>query len=316
MLLLDRGAEKRRHLIFRDLPGLLKPGDLLVLNDTRVLPVRLYGIKSTGARIEFTLVENRRDFVEWRCLAKPGRRLEPGLTIPVGAGAAIKVVEKLEDGSWIVEIVADDVMEALHGAGRAPLPPYIKRSMEDPRDEDIERYQTVYADLPGAVAAPTAGLHFTPKMLEEINKMGHETAKVTLHVGWGSFAPVREDVAEDHLVEPEFFVVGPETVEAVMKTKESGGRVVAVGTTSVRALESACGDGHIKPTSGTTDLYILPGYEFKAVDAMITNFHLPRSSLIMLVAAFAGTDTVLEAYREAVDMNYRFYSYGDSMLIC
>lgn len=316
LMVLSRDTGKRAHCMFRDLPELLSPGDLLVINDTRVIPARLYVKKSTGARIEVTLIEKfgGGDSV-WRCLAKPGRRLRAGEEFEADAGIKIRPIEKFDDGSWKIEIITDDVFSALDKAGRAPLPPYIRRSADESREADIERYQTVYAREPGAVAAPTAGLHFTPELLGKLHDKGVKSTRVTLHVGWGSFAPVREKTAEEHRVAPEYIFVGEDAAKAIDATRNAGGRVIAVGTTSVRAVETAWREGTLMPMTGATDLYIIPGYNFNVVDALITNFHLPKSSLIMLAAAFAGTESILDAYREAVEMKYRFYSYGDAMLI-
>lgn len=317
LMVLCRAGRKIEHYLFQDLPSFLCPGDLLVLNDTRVIPARLYGKKSTGASIEFTLIEEvDSDKNLWRCLAKPGKRLKVDQKITVGEDLSLIPRAKAENGSWTVEIsTTGDLMEALEKWGRAPLPPYIKRKHSDPAAPDRERYQTVYARYPGAVAAPTAGLHFTGQVLEKLRENGVNISNVTLHVGWGSFAPVREERAENHRLGKEYFTVPEDTAEAVTRTKSSGGRVIAVGTTTVRALESARETGRVKPKQGHTDLFILPGYEFKTIDAMITNFHLPRSSLLMLVAAFAGREFILNAYRQAVEKGYRFYSYGDAMLI-
>jgi len=290
----------------------------LVLNDSRVIPGRLYGIKPTGARIAITLIgKSESDARLWRCLARPGKRLKPGTTVEIDPDLAVNFIKRLEGPEWLVELESkSSVMAALERAGRAPLPPYIRRKDTDPREPDLQRYQTVYARHPGAVAAPTAGLHFTAELLDQLKQRGVSVTTVTLHVGWGSFAPIRKEKAQDHTIEPEFFRVGEDTARMVRETKRSGGRVIAVGTTSVRALESACKDGEIGPAEGETVLYILPGYTFRVVDAMLTNFHLPRSSLIILVAAFAGRELILDAYREAAEMKYRFYSYGDAMLIC
>ncbi len=317
LMALYRAERKVEHYSFEDLPSLLAPGDLTVINDTKVIPARLYAKKSTGADIEFTLVEEvDSDKNLWRCLAKPGKRLKVDDEIRVGEELSLIARSKSEDGSWLVEISTEsNLMKALEKWGHAPLPPYIKRNRSDPASPDRERYQTVYARHPGAVAAPTAGLHFTDEMLEKLREKAVNISKITLHVGWGSFAPVREERAEDHKLEKEHFRVPEDTAEAVNETVNSGGRIVAVGTTTVRALESAWEGDRLKPKQGATDLYILPGYEFKIVDAMITNFHLPRSSLLMLVAAFAGTEFIMEAYRRAIEKRYRFYSYGDAMLI-
>jgi len=318
LMAINRDSKKHRHLTFKDLPQLLAPVDLLVLNDTRVISGRLYGKKSTGARIEITLIggadENDRT---WRCLAKPAKRLKPGTKVQVDDDLTVRFISRQEGPVWLVEIESKaSVFTALERAGHAPLPPYIRRKEVGPREADIGRYQTVYARDPGAVAAPTAGLHFTAELLDELKRRGVSVATVTLHVGWGSFAPIREEKVEDHKVESEFFRVSEDAARSVKETKLAGGRVVAVGTTSVRALESAYRDGEVKSMEGSADLFILPGYKFRVVDALLTNFHLPQSSLIMLAAAFAGREFILDAYREAIKMEYRFYSYGDAMLIC
>jgi len=318
LMALHRATGKIEHRTFKDLPQLLKPGDLLVLNDSRVIPVRLYAKKAGGGRrVEITLIEKTdKSENRWRCLMKHAKRLKAGTMLEIKDEFRLKVLDRLPDGSTLVELeAATGVMAALERAGRAPLPPYIHRTETDPREPDLERYQTVYARCPGAIAAPTAGLHFTDELLDEIKKRGIRTAPVTLHVGWGSFAPVREKNAENHKVAPEYFSINDDTAEAIRETRRLGGRVVAVGTTTARAMESAWKDGQVCAGSGWTELFIVPGHAFHSFDVLLTNFHLPRSSLIMLVAAFAGMEFILDAYREAVDMKYRFYSYGDAMLI-
>jgi len=325
LMVLNRQTGGIEHKRFYDLPTLLEPKAVMVVNDARVIPGRLKLNKPTGGAVEITLIEKiawsagtespRENVQRWRCLAKPARRLRVGA--PLSPNGDLSVIPIERDGeAWIIEVRAEgEILQTLERVGKMPLPPYIRRREGESAGEDRERYQTVYAKEWGAVAAPTAGLHFTPELLEGIRRRGIAIAHVTLDVGWGSFAPVREEIAEDHRVAAERFRVGEECAKAVNAARSSGGKVVAVGTTSVRALESAWGNDGLEPAEGKTVLFITPGYRFKAVDALITNFHLPRSSLIMLAAAFAGLPQLLAAYREAVRERYRFYSYGDAMLI-
>ena len=329
LLVLDRSSGSCRDARFPDLAELLAPGDLLVINDTRVFPARLFAEDARGGRLEFLLTRpadaddpERAAGTEWWALARPARRAQAGrrlaIVAPVGAEAAIEVLEVGEAGARRIRLhVPGDAWGWISAHGHVPLPPYIRRP-DEPRDRD--RYQTVYARRRGAVAAPTAGLHFTPGVLDALERRGIGRATLTLHVGPGTFRPVVAERVEDHAMEGEWYDVPSETAETLARTRASGGRIVAVGTTTVRALESAArvwgrtADA-ARPASGWTDLTIVPGYEFRAVDAMVTNFHLPRSSLLLLVAAFAGRERVLAAYRHAVDAGYRFYSYGDAMLI-
>jgi len=302
---IDSGALEDR--IFADLPDLLAPGDLLVFNDTRVIPARLVGRKDTGGRVE-VLVERILD--EHTALAHVRASKAPGVGGRLVAGGARATV--LGRRGHLFELsFGEPVREVLERAGAVPLPPYIRRTAEP---ADRERYQTVYARREGAVAAPTAGLHFDQALLRRLEEAGVESAFVTVHVGAGTFRPVRGARVEEHRVEAERAEVGEKTCARVAAARRRGARVVAVGTTSVRALESAAGEQGLKPYQGDTDLFIYPGHRFRCVDALITNFHLPRSSLLMLVAAFAGRETVLRAYRHAVARSYRFYSYGDAML--
>jgi S-adenosylmethionine:tRNA ribosyltransferase-isomerase len=302
LLVLD--AEGReRHRRVRDLPVLLRPGDLLVLNDTRVIPARLYGRRGEG-RMEVLLVEKLGDR-EWEALVRPGRRARPGTEI-VFEGLSAEVVGKREDRYRLR--FSEPVEPHLDRLGHVPLPPYIHRPDEA---SDRDRYQTVFARTPGAIAAPTAGLHFSERLLEEIAVAGIGIARVTLHVGIGTFKPVSAERIEDHRMDRERYEVGEETAEAIRRTRESGGRIVAVGTTVVRTLESSGGAAG----SGSTELFITPGFRFRVVDVLLTNFHLPRSTLLMLVSAFAGRERVLAAYEEAIREGYRFYSYGDAMLV-
>ena len=313
----ERSSRRRSHLKVRDLVDLLGPKDLLVLNDTRVLPYRLTGRRATGGRVEVLLLG--RDGDDARGYVRPARKVRPGDTILIGDGQLVlTATEDLGHGKFRFRLVAPggDLEQVLEEVGRAPLPPYIRRSGdEDPR-ADRERYQTVYARVPGAGAAPTAGLHFTEDLLARLRAKGVGIGCVTLHVGEGTFAPIRAEVVEEHAMHEEEFVL-PEAVAAqIARARAGGGRVVAVGTTSARVLETcAAEDGTVAPGAGRTSLFLYPGCRLRVVDALMTNFHLPESTLLMLVSAFAGRSEVLELYREAVDLGYRFYSYGDSMLL-
>jgi S-adenosylmethionine:tRNA ribosyltransferase-isomerase len=311
LLVLDaEGPDRHRQV--RDLPRLLRAGDLLVLNDTRVIPARLFGQREGGGggRMEVLLIEKTGER-EWDALVRPGRRARPGTVLRFEELTA-EVTDKREDGRYRLRF-PEPVEPHLERLGHVPLPPYIRRP---DREADRERYQTVYARNPGAVAAPTAGLHFTEEILEEAAAAGIGVARVTLHVGIGTFKPVSAERVEDHRMDRERYEVGKETAEAIRRTRESGGRIVAVGTTVVRTLESAAlaGGGEVRPGGGSTELFITPGFGFQVVDVLLTNFHLPRSTLLMLVSAFAGRERVLAAYEEAVREGYRFYSYGDAML--
>lgn len=297
--------------MFSDLESLLRPGDLLVLNDTRVIPARLFGRKGTGGRMEVLverLLQAQRVLAHVRASKSPAA----GSRLYLEGGIEAEVVDR--DGElFVLEFSGDTpVLELLEAHGHMPLPPYIQRS-DTP--EDRQRYQTVFARNPGAVAAPTAGLHFDEAMLERLRQAGVAVSYVTLHVGAGTFQPVRTERVEDHRMHREYMVVGQDTVDAVERTRRSGGRVVAVGTTVVRALESAARPGRLAPFREETDIFIYPGYRFRAIDALVTNFHLPGSSLIMLVSALAGRAHILAAYRHAVAQRYRFFSYGDAMFI-
>jgi S-adenosylmethionine:tRNA ribosyltransferase-isomerase len=309
-----------RHRRVADLPQLLLPGDLLVVNDTRVLPARLYGRRlvsgeggatEEGGRVELLLVEKVDDGTnEWEALARPGKKAKPGTCLRFDDNLEAEVTARLADGRHRVRF-SEPVEPHLERLGHVPLPPYIKRA---DRPEDRERYQTVFATRPGAVAAPTAGLHFTPEILDRLAARGVETARVTLHVGIGTFKPVTADLVHEHVMDEERYEVPEATAAAIAEARRRGGRVVAVGTTTVRTLESAADeDGTVHPGAGRTGLFIVPGYRFRVVDALLTNFHLPRSTLLMMVSAFAGRERVLAAYEEAVAEGYRFYSYGDAM---
>jgi S-adenosylmethionine:tRNA ribosyltransferase-isomerase len=323
LLVLDRARGGVAHRNFRDLPQLLAAGDLLVLNRSRVLPARLLGTRPGGGAAEVLLVRRRGPGI-WDALLRPGRRLPPGMLIEVGATLQVRVEEPTTAGRTEgspptplrrVRLLSEDTDpdRAIERYGHMPLPPYIRRA---DRPTDRERYQTVYARERGSVAAPTAGLHFTSSLLERLKTRGIETAELVLHVGPGTFRPVEVDDVRDHRVDPEVFTIPPETAAAVNRARREGRRVVAVGTTTTRTLEGALGPGGGLPSGdGETDLVITPGHRFRAVNALITNFHLPRSSLLLLVSAFAGRERTLAAYSEAVRHRYRFYSYGDASLI-
>ncbi len=306
LLVVSHGTAERR---FSDLPDLLDAGDLLVVNDTRVIPARLRARRPTGGRVEVLLVE-RAAPAEWWCLLRPGRRMDPGALLLLDGGPAGRVEER--SGRRFRLRFDEPLYSRLEAIGEVPLPPYIERP---PTPEDRDRYQTVYAEQPGAVAAPTAGLHFTPAILEALERRGVGLASITLHVGPGTFRPVKTEDPATHVMDSELFDVPAATAAAVADTRRREGRVVAVGTTVVRTLETvASGGGLIEAGTGRTELFIRPGYEFRATDRLITNFHLPCSTLLMLVCAFAGRNRVLDAYRQAIGSGFRFYSYGDAML--
>ena len=298
--------------MFRDLPQLLRPGDCLVMNDSRVLPARLFGTRPTGGNVEVVLLRDLGGG-EWECLTRPGRKTPPGTELRFGDGElTAEVVRAGPDGNKVLRFHCQGLfLEVLERLGQMPLPPYIRTQLQD-----RERYQTVYSRDLGSAAAPTAGLHFTRELLEEIEGRGVQLAYLTLHVGLGTFRPVKEENIEDHPMHAEFCIVPPETAAAVNETRARGGRIVSVGTTSCRTLESFAGeDGILQAGSGWTDIFIYPGYRFRVVDALVTNFHLPESTLIMLVSALAGRENVLRAYEEAVRERYRFFSFGDAMLL-
>jgi S-adenosylmethionine:tRNA ribosyltransferase-isomerase len=311
---MKRGGGQGEHRIFRDLPEFLESKDLLVLNDTRVFRARLFGRKSTGGRLEFLLVRCLGGGA-WEALCNGTRELRTGDSIQF-PGLTARVVKRNEDSVILEFPSGTDVPELLDRVGEVPLPPYIHReSGTSRRDEDGGRYQTVFARHSGAVAAPTAGLHFTLELMHQLHEKGVRSSFVTLHVGPGTFMPVRTSDAREHRIHSERFVFPRETAEELARTRRQGGRVVAVGTTVARVLEHVALKAGLQETEGECDLYILPGHEFRCVDALITNFHLPRSTLLLLVAAFIGRERILSAYREAVDRHYRFYSYGDAMLL-
>ena len=314
LMCVDRESGEITHDRFYNLCSRLKKGDLLVMNDSRVLPARLYGEKEgTGSFIEFLLLEQKGDKV-WEILVRPGKKAKPGTKFSFGNGRLrAEILETVEGGNRIAKFECEgNFFTALEDVGQMPLPPYITKKLEDK-----ERYQTVYSHELGSAAAPTAGLHFTKEMLEELHEKGINTAFVTLHVGLGTFRPVKEDDVKVHKMHSEHYQLPKETAELINKTKAQGGRVIAVGTTSCRTLESVASfnNGEIKEAEGYTDIFIYPGYKFKVLDGLITNFHLPESTLIMLVSAFMGYDNTMNAYKTAVEEKYRFFSFGDAMLI-
>ena len=313
LLVMDKETGALTDGTFRDIKSLLKPGDCLILNDSRVLPARLLGERmGTGAHVELLLLTPHGNDT-WEVLAGPGRRAKPGNVISFGGGIlTAKILEVLEDGNRLVKFSYEgNFYETLDRIGQMPLPPYIKKRLEDG-----ERYQTVYSRELGSAAAPTAGLHFTPELMEEIRQMGVEVAFVTLHVGLGTFRPVKEDEVENHKMHSEHYALPQETADVINRTRARGGRVIAVGTTSCRTLESVgLTDGIVKPADGWTEIFIYPGYQFQVLDGLITNFHLPESTLIILVSALAGYDHTMHAYEHAVEERYRFFSFGDAMAI-
>ena len=309
LLVLHRDTGVMEHRSFRDVSDYLRAGDLLVLNQTRVIPARIYARKETGGRVEILLLR-RRDELTWEALIG-GKGLRVGKLMRVKEGPEAKILEILEGSERLIRF-SEPIEPYFSKVGNVPLPPYIHEKLNDP-----ERYQTVYAKEPGSAAAPTAGLHFTPRLLDELQATGVKIVYVTLHVGLDTFAPVNEESPEEHKIHSEWCELSQETADLINQTRRSGGRVIAVGTTSVRTLESAANVARdaISPYVGPTSLFILPGYQFKVVDAMITNFHLPKSTLLMLVSAFAGREKILETYQIAIRAGYRFYSFGDAMLI-
>ena len=313
LMVLNKTTGELTHKIFKDLPDYLKEGDCLVLNDTRVLPARLYGTRiDTGAVVEFVLLKQK-DLLTWEVLAGPGKKAKTGYKFRFSDELSCEVIDVLDDGNRIVKFICDgEFFSVLDKVGQMPLPPYIKEKLDN-----RERYQTVYSRELGSAAAPTAGLHFTKEMLEDLKSRGVKIAYVTLHVGLGTFRPVKVDDITKHHMHTEHYSISPETANIINDTKKSGGRVICVGTTSCRTVESAMQKyGEIIPCSDDTGIFIYPGYEFKCMDALITNFHLPESTLIMLVSAFAGYDNTMNAYKEAVKEKYRFFSFGDAMFIC
>ena len=322
LMVLNRQEQTIEHSSFCKLPRYIKQGDLLVANDTRVIPARLYGKKQTGGKAEVLLLR----FLEyggagaqiWECLINSRRKPQPQTLLYFSTVLRGEVLAAAGGGRWQIKLLYQGSFEAaLNAAGKTPLPPYISRGEQIlPEELDRERYQTVYAARDGAVAAPTAGLHFTQTLIDEIRQAGAEFMFITLHVGLGTFQPIREETIEDHRMHEEFYHLAPDTAARINRTRRAGGRIICIGTTAARTLETLAGpDGTVQAGEGCTDLYIYPGYRFKAVDALITNFHLPRSSLLLLVSALAGYDLIQRAYAEAIRERYRFYSYGDAMLI-
>ncbi len=316
LLVLDRAKATFKDHNFKDIVDFLNPGDCLVLNDSRVFPARLFGKKETGGKVELFLLHFPEEIdigvAKVECLFRASKPLRPGMIVYCQQGISAKVIE-VKDGRAHIKLFYSGLLEeVLDKAAKVPLPPYIKRE-----EEEIDRkcYQTVYAKVPGSVAAPTAGLHFTTRLLEEIKNKGVKIVTVTLHVGYGTFAPIRDKDIRKHKIHSEWLWISEESAKAINNVKSKSGRVIAVGTTSVRALEASGKSGKVLPYSNFCDLYIVPGHKFKIVDAMITNFHLPKSSLIVLVSAFAGRELILKAYKHAATSGYRFYSYGDAMFI-
>ena len=313
LMVLDKKTGAVSHHVFREITSFLNPGDCLVLNNTRVIPARLMGVREeTGGAVEVLLLKRRAGDV-WECLVKPGKKARPGTRLVFGDGLLhAQVEEVVEDGNRLIRFFYDGIWEeVLDRLGEMPLPPYITHKLQDKN-----RYQTVYAKFDGSAAAPTAGLHFTPELLERIQDMGVDLAYVTLHVGLGTFRPVKVENVKEHHMHSEYYQVSAEAAEKINRAKESGHRVICVGTTSCRTVESASDEnGHLEECCDNTDIFIYPGYRFKVLDALITNFHLPESTLVMLVSALAGREHVLAAYEEAVKERYRFFSFGDAMLI-
>ena len=312
LMVLNRANQTIEHKTFKDIIDYLEPGDCLVRNNTKVIPARLYGKKATGAKIEFLLL-NRIEGDIWECIVRPGHKLKPGTEVEFGDGILkAKVLDVMEGGTRKVEFKYEGIFnEILDKIGLMPLPPYIHESLKD-----NDRYQTVYAKYEGSAAAPTAGLHFTPELFEKIKAKGIDVANVTLHVGIGTFRPVKVENVEEHHMHSEHFYIKQEDADKINNAKKNGKRVIAVGTTSCRVLETIADEnGMVKPTEGDTQIFIYPGYKYKCLDGLVTNFHLPESTLIMLVSALAGRDYIMKAYNEAVKERYRFFSFGDAMLI-
>lgn len=313
LMVLDKKTGEVSHHIFKEIIKYLRPGDCLVLNNTKVIPARLYGVKEgTMAKIEILLLKRKQNDV-WEILVKPGKKAKPGTKIIFGDGILTgEVIDVVDDGNRLIQFSYDGIFEEiLDKLGQMPLPPYITHQLKDKN-----RYQTVYAKYDGSAAAPTAGLHFTKELLNEVKEKGVDIAEVTLHVGLGTFRPVKVDNVLDHHMHSEFYMVSQEAADKINNAKKNGGRIISVGTTSTRTLESAADEnGMLHECSGWTDIFIYPGYKFKVIDCLITNFHLPQSTLVMLVSALAGREHILSAYKKAVEEKYRFFSFGDAMLI-
>jgi S-adenosylmethionine:tRNA ribosyltransferase-isomerase len=312
LMVVDRVTGKYESRYFYQLPEFLRKGDVLVVNDSKVIPARLYARKPTGGLVEILLVSDRHS-MGWEAMVRPAKRVRVGMSLLFEDGSEVEVLEKISDKKWLLRFRTETPFEEfLNRYGKPPLPPYIKREQSEINPEDRQRYQTIYARMPGSIAAPTAGLHFSHQVMSDLDNAGIRRVSVTLHVGFGTFLPIEAENIEEHRMEKEYFEIGEEAAEAI----NSASRVIAVGTTATRTLESAADEhGHIKAASGYTNLYAYPGYRFKRVNSLITNFHLPKSSLLLLVSAFAGKETIREAYAKAMKERYRFYSYGDCMLI-
>lgn len=313
LMVMDKRSGEVEHKIFKDIIDYLNPGDCLVINNTKVIPARLFGAREgTNAKIEILLLKRRENDI-WETLVKPGKKAKPGTKIIFGEGLLVgEILDVVEEGNRLIQFTYDGIFEEiLDQLGQMPLPPYITHQLQDKN-----RYQTVYAKYDGSAAAPTAGLHFTKELLEKVKEKGINIAEVTLHVGLGTFRPVKVENVLEHHMHSEFYMVSKEAAELINATKDAGKRVISVGTTSTRTLESAADEnGRLKETSGWTEIFIYPGYKFKVIDALITNFHLPQSTLIMLVSALAGREHTLAAYEKAVEEKYRFFSFGDAMYI-
>lgn len=313
LMVLDKKTGEVSHHVFKEIVKYLRPGDCLVLNNTKVIPARLFGVKEgTMAKIEILLLKRRQNDV-WETLVKPGKKAKPGTKIIFGDGLLTgEVIDVVDDGNRLIQFSYEGIFEEiLDKLGQMPLPPYITHQLKDKN-----RYQTVYAKYDGSAAAPTAGLHFTKELLQQVKDKGVDIAEVTLHVGLGTFRPVKVDNVLDHHMHSEFYMVSQEAADKINNAKKNGGRIISVGTTSTRTLEAASDEnGMLKECSGWTDIFIYPGYKFKVIDALITNFHLPQSTLVMLVSALAGREHILAAYKKAVEEKYRFFSFGDAMLI-
>ena len=316
LMILDRSTESISHDIFYNIVDYIDSGDLLVINNTRVIPARIFGIKESGAKIEIFLL-NKIEDTYWQCLIRPQKRIKPGNIIILKDKSIVRVIKREVDGKWIIETPVN-FDEVLDDVGNTPLPPYINRSKDlTTLQQDKERYQTIYAKSSGAVAAPTAGLHFTPDVMDKLKEKNIEIVEITLHVGLGTFKPVQCEFIKDHIMHEEYYSVSKEAAQKINHKKKKGNKIIAVGTTSIRTLETIAGlnNGMIVSCSGWSGIFITPGYDFKIVDSCITNFHIPKSTLVMLISAFTGKEFLFNAYNEAIKNNYKFYSYGDCMFI-
>ncbi|MGD9580533.1 MAG: tRNA preQ1(34) S-adenosylmethionine ribosyltransferase-isomerase QueA [Vampirovibrionia bacterium] len=316
MMVINRENKTITHKYFKDITDYITTDDLIIINNTKVIPARVFGQKDTGANIEIFLIQSL-NHTTWQCLLRPQKRIKPGIKIYLKDNQFITVEKQDAENKWIIK-TPEDFENQLNSLGNMPLPPYIKREKENIyKEEDKNRYQTVYAKIPGAVAAPTAGLHFTPEIINTLKNKGTKFAEVTLHVGLGTFKPVQCENIQDHIMHEEFYTISKETAELIDKQKKEGKRIIPIGTTSIRTLETVAknNNGQIKADSGWSNIFIYPGFNFNVTDACITNFHLPKSTLIMLISALASKELVFKAYEEAIKEKYRFYSYGDCMLI-